>query len=166
MSNLLNNAENIIYLYLLTCQEIDIAATAVKLAECQETIFLLGKQLQAMRNPAEPLNPSSNCRLRRRPGDLLDETDATDNLNSPGILSSRLSDEGEITARTGGESPLYHISPSYSESCGFSDKSPVNENYQKHKTNKSSSSSSSSNSLSENHGHGFSRFFSKRKNDK
>lgn len=138
----------------------------MKLAECQETIFLLGKQLQAMRNPAEPLNPSPNCGLRR-PGDLLiDEIDAADNLNSPCILSPGLSDHGEVTVQTGGESPLYHISPSYSESCRFSNKSPVNANYQKLKTNKSSSSSSSSNSLSENHGHGFTRFFSKRKIDK
>ncbi|KAG0462108.1 hypothetical protein HPP92_020584 [Vanilla planifolia] len=36
-----------------TQQDIDIAAAAVKLAECQETIFLLGKQLQAMRGQAE-----------------------------------------------------------------------------------------------------------------
>lgn len=139
----------------------------MKLAECQETIFLLGKQLQAMRNPAEPLNASPNYRLRRRLGDLsIDETDAADNLNSPGILSPRLSDQEEPTAQTGGESPLYHISPSDSESCRFSNKSPVNTNYQKHKTSKSSSSSSSSNSFSENHGHGFTRFFSKRKIDK
>lgn len=151
------------YLY----QEIDIAAAAVKLAECQETISLLGKQLQTMRNPAEPLNTSPNCRLQRRPADLsIDETDAADNLNSPGILSSRLSDQGELTAQTGGESPLYHISPSDSESCRFSNKSTVDTNYQKHKTNKSSFSSSSFNSLSENHGRVFTRFFSKGKIDK
>ncbi|XP_028548090.1 filament-like plant protein 6 [Dendrobium catenatum] len=147
--------------------EIDITAAAEKLAECQETIFLLGKQLQAMRNPSEPLNVSPNFRLRR--DDLsIDEAEAG-NLNSPGISRPRLSFQGEKTTETGGESPLYgynsHMSPSDSESSPFS-KSPISTNYQKQNIHRSSSSSSSSNSMSEKQGHGFTRFFSKGKTDK
>ncbi|KAL0913945.1 hypothetical protein M5K25_017440 [Dendrobium thyrsiflorum] len=127
-----------------TKQEIDITAAAEKLAECQETIFLLGKQLQAMRNPAEP-------------------------LNSAGISRPRLSFQGEQTTQTGGESPLFgynsHMSPSDSESSPFS-KSSVSTNYQKQNIHGSSSSSSSSNSMSEKQGQGFTRFFSKGKTDK
>ncbi|XP_020572206.1 filament-like plant protein 4 isoform X2 [Phalaenopsis equestris] len=150
-----------------TQQEIDIAAAADKLAECQETIFLLGKQLQAMRDPAELLHACPRRRIQR--DDLsLEESDGG-NSNSPAIFGTRLSDRGDQTAQRAGESPLHgcnsHTSPSDSESSPFS-KSPVNTNYHKQKTLGSSSSSSSFNSVSERHRHGFARFFSKGNMDK
>lgn len=148
-------------------QEIDIAAATEKLAECQETIFLLGKQLQAMRHPTESLESSPNHRILR--GDVLSD-EAEVGSNSRRIFSPLLSVQGEQTAQRGGESPLNvyysHVVPSDSESTPFS-KSPVSTKHQSQNASGSSSSSStSSNSAYEKQGRGLTRFFTKSKIDK
>ncbi|KAK8945188.1 Filament-like plant protein 4 [Platanthera zijinensis] len=149
-------------------QEIDIAAAEEKLAECQETIFLVGKQLQAMRNPTEPPDASPNHRLQRDDV-LVDETDLGLS-NSRRTFGFLLSDQGEKTAHSVGEPPLIghnsHTVPSNSECTPFSI-SPISTKHQKQKTYGSSpSSSTSSSSVSDKQGRAFTRFFSKPKIEK
>ncbi|KAK8945986.1 Filament-like plant protein 4 [Platanthera guangdongensis] len=149
-------------------QEIDIAAAEEKLAECQETIFLVGKQLQAMRNPTEPPDASPNHRLQRDDV-LVDEADLGLS-NSRRTFGFLLSDQGEKTAHSVGEPPLIghnsHPVPSNSECTPFSI-SPISTKHQKQKTYGSSpSSSTSSSSVSDKQGRVFTRFFSKPKIEK
>ncbi|KAG0501340.1 hypothetical protein HPP92_001412 [Vanilla planifolia] len=141
-----------------TQHEIDIASAAGKLAECQETILLLGKQLQAMRNTAEPMDSSPKSRPRQ--GDaLLEETDAGGLTNRP-IYGQRVPYKEEPTEQTNEDSPLNEYnsqtSPYDSESSPFP-KSPISSKHQKQKPYRSSSPST------EKYGRGFSRFFSKGK---
>ncbi|KAG0496883.1 hypothetical protein HPP92_001574 [Vanilla planifolia] len=141
-----------------TQHEIDIASAAGKLAECQETILLLGKQLQAMRNTAEPMDSSPKSRPRQ--GDaLLEETDAGGLTNRP-IYGQRVPHKEEPTEQTNEDSPLNEYnsqtSPYDSESSPFP-KSPISSKHQKQKPYRSSSPST------EKYGRGFSRFFSKGK---
>ncbi|KAG1355319.1 filament-like plant protein 4 [Cocos nucifera] len=154
-----------------TKQENEIAAAAEKLAECQETIRLLGRQLQAMRPPAESSSSSPN--IRHRMSDYLLE-------NEPGLggfnpqTSTHLSHSGmenaavPMTHRTGSESPLdgynSHMSPPDTEASSFP-RSPVSSKRQKHRSSRSSSSTSFPNTMPEKQGRGFSRFFSKGRSD-
>ncbi|PKU73233.1 filament-like plant protein 4 [Dendrobium catenatum] len=146
-----------------TQQEIDIAAAAEKLAECQDTIFLLSKQLQSMRSPAEPMDSSPNRRPRL--GDVMKDEKDAGTLNTQGLLYGlQLSDQGDQTLQTGGESPLNpynsRMSQSDSEPSPFT-KSPISTKHQSNKSHRSSSSSSAGEKL----GRGFSRFFSRDKNE-
>lgn len=139
----------------------DIAAAAEKLAECQDTIFLLGKQLQSICNPAEPMDSSPNHRPRL--GDVMKDEKDAGSLNTQGISPLRVSGQGDQTLQTGGESPLNlynfhsHMSQSDSELSPFT-KSPISSKHQSNKSHRSSSSSG------EKLGRGFSRFFSREKN--
>ncbi|KAI4321640.1 hypothetical protein MLD38_035001 [Melastoma candidum] len=119
-------------------QEHDLTAAAEKLAECQETIFMLGRQLKALHPQTElpPVHPNL------RDIDPADDADAT-----------------QTTTPTGNQSPvnLYMVPSSPSESEPNFVKSPVSSKRQKHRATLSGSSTSSS---SERQSRGFSRFFS------
>lgn len=143
----------------LTWQEKELAAAAEKLAECQETIFLLGKQLKALRPQTEQIGSSPFSERSQRGED------------EPSISGTNLQelDQAEIDTatssnvqRVGAESPNFCNSP-----CSPSDteannlmKSPISSNHPKHRSTKSTSSSSSSAPTPEKHSRGFSRFFS------
>ncbi|KAM0935227.1 putative filament-like plant protein [Dioscorea sansibarensis] len=155
-----------------TKQEKEIAAAAEKLAECQETIFLLSKQLNAMRPPAELMASSLNDGRRMSDGIVEDEPSSS-SFHPRSLPSPQQSDYSETekvggnnTRKTGGESPLDgYLIPSDTESSSFP-RSPVSSKRQKQRSSRSSSSSSiSSVMVPEKQGRGFSRFFSKGKND-
>ncbi|KAD2804557.1 hypothetical protein R6Q59_029988 [Mikania micrantha] len=131
-----------------TSQEKDLAE---KLAECQETIYLLGKQLNGMRPPTEfigsPLNQKSQT-----------------------FVEEQMQEDEELTTSSGmnlqmgNESPIqldnHNFSPSDSEANNLL-KSPMSSSTSRHRPTKSgSSSSSSSNPTPEKNTRGFSRFFS------
>ncbi|XP_062201128.1 filament-like plant protein 4 [Phragmites australis] len=145
-------------------QEKEIAAAAEKLAECQETILLLGRQLQTLRPPpAEPLVSALN---RQRVGEF------SENQAGPaqGIHSKKPSGQFDAdytlssAPGTGNVSPLNgysaHKSPSNVAGSPYFT-SPSSSKCPKHRSRSSSSSFSSQ--LPEKQGRGFSRLFSKGK---
>ncbi|XP_051139414.1 filament-like plant protein 4 [Andrographis paniculata] len=134
-----------------TNQESELAAAAVKLAECQETIFLLGKQLKALRPQTEIINSPSHVRSPK----VEDEPTISDV-----ILQDSESCELD---KAGSESPVDHLlippfSPSDSDANTLL-RSPVSGKYQQHQSTKSGSSSSASSTPTPEK-RGFSRFFS------
>ncbi|KAI3989510.1 hypothetical protein MKX01_022785 [Papaver californicum] len=140
-------------------QEREISAAAEKLAECQETIFLLGKQLKSMRPPsgktASPFNE-----------DFLDEVTSPRSLKPNSMFSSQDFDaEIETTSSSNGPratpgSPPNPLDASYASETDSNlySRSPVSR--PKHRPTKSSSSSSSSLPTPEKQTRSFSRFFS------
>ncbi|XP_020203771.1 filament-like plant protein 4 isoform X2 [Cajanus cajan] len=138
-----------------TKQERDLAAAAEKLAECQETIFLLGKQLKSLHPQTEPMgSPYSKAEGFTE----LEPYSRSQNLQDQAEMDSATS---AFVQRLGGESPLHFAntlhSPPHNES-NFPAISPVqNPN---HNPMKSTSSSASSTPTPEKHTRGFSRFFS------
>ncbi|KAI4316912.1 hypothetical protein L6164_024841 [Bauhinia variegata] len=142
-------------------QERDLAAAAEKLAECQETIFLLGKQLNALRPQTDQIGSPIGERSPKIEGCTEDEPTTSS-------LSLREFDQAEMDSATFGnvqrldmESPLHFsntpCSPSDNE-ANHSAKSPVK--HPKHRPTNSASSSASSTPTPEKHARGFSRFFS------
>ncbi|CAN6290046.1 unnamed protein product [Urochloa humidicola] len=134
-------------------QEKEIAAAAEKLAECQETILILGRQLQAMR-PAESLGSSPN---RQRMEDFLQDAVGT----TAGEFSQKPAgqpDTDQEMLGTGNESPVNgfktHMTPSDADGSPFP--SPNSSKRPKHR-----SRSSSSSSIPNQQNRGFSRFFTK-----
>ncbi|XP_076886220.1 filament-like plant protein 6 [Bidens hawaiensis] len=117
---------------------------AEKLAECQETIFLLGKQLNGMRPPTEFMGSPLSQKSQTCVEEQVQEEEELASMNLP----------------MGNESPIqldnHHFSPSDSEANNLL-KSPISS---KHRPTKSGSSSSSSNPTPEKNARGFSRFFS------
>ncbi|XP_020093778.1 filament-like plant protein 4 [Ananas comosus] len=157
-------------------QETEIAAAAEKLAECQETILLLGRQLQALRPPAEPTSSSPNNNNRyQMDDDNFEDEPGPSSIFRLATHSQQPSDQYEfenaaspnITQR-GAESPRngcsVQKSPSDTESSPFSN-SPISSKRQKHRSSRSPSAAAVSNPLPEKHGRGFSRFFSKGKSE-
>lgn len=140
-------------------QEREITAAAEKLAECQETIFLLGKQLKSMRPPsgktASPFNE-----------DFLDEVTSPRSLEPNSMFSSQDFDaEMETTSSSNGPratpgSPPNPLDASYASETDSNlySRSPVSR--PKHRSTRSSSSSSSSLPTPEKQPRSFSRFFS------
>ncbi|XP_061375362.1 filament-like plant protein 4 isoform X2 [Gastrolobium bilobum] len=130
-----------------TKQERDLAATAEKLAECQETIFLLGKQLKALHPQTEPMGSPNTERVSK----VEEELDQAEMDSATSAFVQRL----------GAESPLHFSNtlfiPSDNES-NFPAISPVQ--HPNHRPTKSTSSSASSTPTPEKHARGFSRFFS------
>ncbi|KAM7273797.1 hypothetical protein ACFE04_028461 [Oxalis oulophora] len=110
----------------------EIASAAEKLAECQETIFLLGKQLKAM-------HPQSETTI----GDFDPELDAATSTNG---------------GRVGSESPIYN-NPIYQASDSETNIMRLPKQQPRHMPTKSSSSTSST-PTPEKQARGFSRFFS------
>eukprot|EP00268_Persea_americana_P038600 TRINITY_DN38204_c0_g1_i1.p1 TRINITY_DN38204_c0_g1~~TRINITY_DN38204_c0_g1_i1.p1 ORF type:complete len:1081 (+),score=268.41 TRINITY_DN38204_c0_g1_i1:75-3317(+) len=152
-----------------TKQEREIAAAAEKLVECQETIFLLGRQLKALRSSPADRSSTTCSRRHRLNEDHLDKTPSV--LSTQSMGSFQELDEVEMAAdasrrRTGGECPLiaYNmpVSPSDTEASSISS-SPSRSKRQKQRSMKSTSPSSSI-STPEKHRHGFSRFFMRGKN--
>ncbi|XP_027354670.1 filament-like plant protein 4 isoform X2 [Abrus precatorius] len=151
---------------LKTSNERDLAAAAEKLAECQETIFLLGKQLNALRPQTEPIEASYNKINPKVEGFTEDEpTTSSTNFQELGQLEM----DGATSAfvqRLSSESPLHFsnslFSPSDNESTPLPARSPVQhpKSKPKHRPTKSASSSASSATTPEKHARGFSRFFS------
>ncbi|KAI0500136.1 hypothetical protein KFK09_018345 [Dendrobium nobile] len=157
-----------------TQQEREIAAAAEKLAECQENIIHLGRQLHAMRNPAEQMDSSTSNSLQLIDFVLKDERNA--GCLKPPVLFSPLHPDHTIpenlitsvTEYSSRESPLNgynsHMNLSDTEQTPFS-KSPITPRHQKQKVYRSSSSSSPSNALPEKHGRGFRKLFSRGKGE-
>ncbi|XWS24460.1 hypothetical protein CRYUN_Cryun28dG0104600 [Craigia yunnanensis] len=135
-------------------QENEIASAAEKLAECQETIFLLGKQLKSLRPQTGMMGSPYNIERSRED----EPTTSSVNLQylDQAEIDTAASGNG---SRTGAESPM----ESFNTPCSPSDteanllRSPINS---KHKSTMSSSSSSSSTPTPEKQSRGFSRFFS------
>ena len=143
-------------------QEKEIAAAAEKLAECQETIFLLGKQLNSMCPQTEIMgSPYSE---RSQIGDVFAEDEPTiSGMNSQDLDQAEMytGDSANIH-KAGEETPVNSsndpCSPSDTESSLL--RPPVGSKPPNHKPPKSTFSSSSSSPMSEKHPRGFSRFFS------
>lgn len=122
-------------------QEKELAAAAEKLAECQETIFLLGRQFNAMRPPTELVgSPYSEMAQK---GEGYSENEPKD-------------DEAEMDSA--GALVLYNspFTPSDTESNPLL-KSPLSTKHPKHRPTGSGSSSSAPTPEKQ---RGFSRFFS------
>ncbi|CAK8569773.1 unnamed protein product [Lathyrus sativus] len=144
---------------LKTKKERDLASAAEKLAECQETIYLLGKQLKAMHPQTEPMGSPFGERLSKVEGFAEHE------VQSPNLQDlDQVEMDGASFAfmqRQGAESPLHFTNSLYSPSdndSNFQAISPLP--HPTHKPTKSTSSSASSTPTPEKHGRGFSRFFS------
>ncbi|KAI7727479.1 hypothetical protein M8C21_002121 [Ambrosia artemisiifolia] len=129
-------------------QERELAAAAEKLAECQETIYLLGKQLNGLR----PQTESMELPLSQKGQTFVEEEENE--------AEEELTTSNSMNLHPGNESPIHidnhEYSPSDSEANNLS-KSPVRP---KHRPTKSVSSSSSSNPTPEKNTRGISRFFS------
>ncbi|PSR99604.1 Filament-like plant protein [Actinidia chinensis var. chinensis] len=142
-------------------QEKELAAAAEKLAECQENIFLLGKQLKSMRPQSEFMTLPYNERSQK--GEALTEEEPT--TSSPNL---RDFDQSEMDFAStnlhmvGGESPVDLYNPPFSPSDTESNsllRSPISLKHPKHRSTKSGSSSFSA-PTPEKHSRGISRFFS------
>ncbi|XVE94588.1 hypothetical protein REPUB_Repub02eG0021500 [Reevesia pubescens] len=143
-------------------QEKELAAAAEKLAECQETIFLLGKQLKSLRPQSETMGSPYNERSQKGEGFREDEP-TTSGLNFQDFDQAEINTAASGNAsRKGAESPM----ESFNTPCSPSDnesnilRSPINSNNSKQRSTMSSCSSSSSTPTPDKHSRGFSRFFS------
>ena len=145
---------------LLSSQETELAAAAEKLAECQETIFLLGKQLKNLRPQPEFMGSPYSERSQKGEGE---DEPSTSGLNLLESDQAEFESAGSATLNRGGaESPIdvnnTPCRPSNTEANSL--KSPVHSKNQIHKSPMSGSSTSSSSATPEKHSRGFSRFFS------
>ncbi|KAF6144072.1 hypothetical protein GIB67_007533 [Kingdonia uniflora] len=136
---------------------------AEKLAECQETIFLLGKQLKSFRPSSEHTgSPGHEGQMTHV------EDEVSVNNMSPHISSESQDFDSADIARVGGESPSDAFNSSFSPSdteTNFILRSPISSRHSKHRPSKSSLSSFSA-PAPEKNSRGFSRFFSsKSKNE-
>ncbi|KAL6493045.1 hypothetical protein OROGR_032804 [Orobanche gracilis] len=142
-------------------QEKELAAASEKLAECQETIFLLGKQLNALRPQADILSSPNNARTQNIEPSFHDEPTLSGMIN---LQDMDLSETDTYhLCRAGSESPmdLFNATfrPSDSEANNLL-RSPISSKYPIHRPTKSGSSSISPTLAPEKHARGFSRFFS------
>lgn len=135
-------------------QEKELAAAAEKLAECQETIFLLGKQLNCMRPQTE---------LIGSPTSQKGQTFIEEQVQEHEQEEEELTTSSGMNLQMGNESPIqsdnHHFGPSDTEQNNLL-RSPMSSRSPKHRSTKSVSSSSSSNPTPEKNTRGFSRFFS------
>ena len=139
------------------------AAAAEKLAECQETIFLLGKQMQALRPQTDVRSPN-NTRSQKVEASVEEEpTISGMNLqdsDAPDVVDTAASPH---LHRAGSESPMDTFNASFSPSDSEANnllRSPVSSKPPSHRPTKSGSSSASNTPTPEKHARGFSRFFS------
>ena len=152
------------YLLFEWLQEKEIAAAAEKLAECQETILLLGRQLQTLRPPSESLSSALNRQLVGKfPEDQVGPAQGTHSKKASGQFDADYTFSN--APGTGNVSPLNgyntHKSPTNVGSPYFA--SPSSSKRPKHRSRSSSSSFSNE---PEKQGRGFSRLFSKGKSDR
>lgn len=141
-------------------QEKDLAAAAEKLAECQETIFLLGKQLKTFRPQSESMgSPISD---RSHIGESLNEEEpTTSGMNLQDLVQVEMDTATSTNLQrldSGSPSDLYNAPLSTSDTEGNMLRSPISKNT-KHRPTKSGSSTSST-PTPEKQSRGFSRFFS------
>ncbi|KAI5402854.1 filament-like plant protein 4 [Lathyrus oleraceus] len=139
-------------------KERDLAAAAEKLAECQETIFLLGKQLNAI-HPQSPKFEGFNP---------MNQT-ATTSPNSQEVVQLEMdSATSSFVQRPSSDSPLHFSNGLFVPSDNDSNvpvpvqarsPTPLPKSKPKHRPSKSASSTGSV-TTPEKHGRGFSRFFS------
>ncbi|KAK4387466.1 Filament-like plant protein 4 [Sesamum angolense] len=146
-----------------TSQEKELAAAAEKLAECQETIFLLGKQLKAFRPQTDSLSSPNNGRSQKVEVSI-DEEPTISGTSVPDIDPSEMDTATSLNLhRAGSESTLdpsnAPLSPSDSEANNTA-RSPVRSHQSIHRPTKSVSSYASSTPTPEKQTRGFSRFFS------
>ncbi|XAR61674.1 hypothetical protein NMG60_11016160 [Bertholletia excelsa] len=144
-------------------QEKELAAAAEKLAECQETIFLLGKQLKSLCPQTEFMRSPYSERSQK--GEAFEEEEPS----TTGGMNSQDSDQVELERSTstsnlpttGGDCQrdLYNSPFSDAEANNNLLKSPVNSKNQKHHRQTKSISSPSA-LTPEKHSRGISRFFS------
>ncbi|KAI3978931.1 hypothetical protein MKX01_016106 [Papaver californicum] len=135
-------------------QEKNIADATEKLAECQETILLLGRQLKAMRPSVELTGSMPYIEKHQMNEDLMEDGDHAEleNIVSPYRM---LHTEGCESPSHMSNSPM---NPSYTE-ANLLLRSPINSKHPQHQHSKSSSSSSPG-LTPEKNSRGFSRFFS------
>ncbi|KAL8127093.1 hypothetical protein AgCh_014133 [Apium graveolens] len=150
-------------------QEMELAAATEKLAECQETIFLLGKQLKLMRPQPEYQGSPSRDRSQQKVESFTEDetTTSSTNLHSVDMSEMDIATSTDIR-QTSGESPmnLYDtlFSPSDSDVNNLL-RSPIDLKHSNSRFTKSGSTSSPA-ATPEKNSRGFSRFFStKSKND-
>ncbi|KAH9606765.1 hypothetical protein KSS87_009785 [Heliosperma pusillum] len=138
-------------------QEKELEAAAEQLAACQETIYLLGKQLKSMRPQTELLSSPNSERSPRRHS-------SNDFEPSPRGMDQVEMDTATSPTpqRLGSESPLglYNAPFSPSNTEGNTTRSPAFSNPPRHSPTKSGSSSASSTPTPEKHSRGLTRFFS------
>ncbi|KAK4795345.1 hypothetical protein SAY86_013339 [Trapa natans] len=140
-------------------QETELAAAAEKLAECQETIFLLGKQLNALRPPNTEIMGSPKSEKSRKAESLSEYQPTTSGINSQEHASAVNSDQIGTA-----ESPMdlysYYSGSSPSETdLGQLLRSPLDSKRSRHWPTLSGSSTSCSTPEKQTT-RGFSRFFS------
>ncbi|KAK1274563.1 Filament-like plant protein 6 [Acorus gramineus] len=150
-----NLLESLKHFYVVP-QEREIASAAEKLAECQETIILLGRQLNSMRPPTELIS-SPNIRGTHLE-DFLAEDPRSSVINTQGTHVIRQYDHDESEDVR----PYMHMMEGDSpvDVCQ-SDTETISSKRPKHRSSKSISSSG--NQTPEKHARGFSRFFSRGK---
>ncbi|XP_043709359.1 filament-like plant protein 4 isoform X2 [Telopea speciosissima] len=147
----------------------EIDAATEKLSECQETIFLLSRQLKAMRPPTE-LMGSLHSEMHQKGENLMVDEPIPSDLNPESIHGSKYFDQSEMESaastnvrRVSGEYPSDAFnspsSPSDAE-ANMHLRSPVGSRQPRHRSTSSGSSTSSSAQTPEKHSRGFSRFFS------
>ncbi|KAF7817634.1 Filament-like plant protein 4 [Senna tora] len=143
-----------------TKQERDLAAAAEKLAECQETIYLLGKQLKTLR-PQTEQNGSAYSERSPKVEGVIEEQPTTSNPSLQELCQEEMdSATSAFVRRLDPESPLHFsnsLCPSDNE-ANLPAISPAKN--PRHRPTKSASSSVSSASTPDKHARGFSRFFS------
>ncbi|KAL6511846.1 hypothetical protein OROGR_021443 [Orobanche gracilis] len=142
-------------------QEKELAAASEKLAECQETIFLLGKQLNALRPQSDILSSPNNARTQNIEPSFHDEPTVSGMIN---LQDMDLSETDTYhLRRADSESPmdLFNTTflPSDSEANNLL-RSPIISKYPTHRPTKSGSSSTSPTPAPEKLARGFRRFFS------
>ncbi|KAK6938931.1 Filament-like plant protein [Dillenia turbinata] len=140
-------------------QERDLAAAAEKLAECQETIFLLGRQLKVLRPQAESMGYPHNERSQK--GEGFSEEPTVGGINLQDIDHAEMDGATSGNARrTGSESPvdLYNARYIPSDSEANLMRSPIRSKHTNPKPTKSNTSAASSTPTPEKRG--FSSFFS------
>ncbi|XP_023535896.1 filament-like plant protein 4 isoform X1 [Cucurbita pepo subsp. pepo] len=136
-------------------QEMELSAAAEKLAECQETIFLLGKQLNSLR-PQPDFGGSPFSERSQRGEEFTENEPSKSGTNLLDIDRSEMDTAtSAMTPVVGAESPC----SASDDDGGSSLRSPMNFKHSKHTPTKSSSSSSSA-PTPEKQTRGFSRFFS------
>ncbi|XP_042032630.1 filament-like plant protein 4 isoform X1 [Salvia splendens] len=143
-------------------QEKELAAAAEKLAKCQETIFLLGKQMKALR-PQTEMHSSTNSRIQRVE-DSIEEEPTISGMNLLDLDPPEIDTAASFHLhRAGSESPMDLFNASFSPSDFEANdllRSPVGSKQPSHRPTKSGSSSASNTPTPEKHARGFSRFFS------
>lgn len=82
-------------------QQAELAAAAAKLSECQQTILLLGKQLNALRPPNTEIMGSPKSEKGRKAKGPSENPSSTSGMTSQRYFASPVNSD-----RTGAESPL------------------------------------------------------------